>query len=179
MADRLAFGMRLAHSLPGSSKSKSEYVKDAKQYIELGKLMHWRRALSSLYEQPMKIDGLTFQTAEHYLQYRKLALANEKKARELFAMESLSVTALGSGWDAQRKRKAVLLSTSQWKQWEENVMAESKAVIRREKFRQGTIAYRVLMATGDAELWHVAPRCRPVRMHRTEARRASLRAAQE
>lgn len=49
------------------------------------------------------------------------------------------------------------------------------AEIARAKYSQCADARRVLLATRNAQLWHIVPRSKPVRFHHLEAIRTSLR----
>ena len=133
-----------------------------------------RTVLSNLYVQPMTIDGLTFRTVEHYLQYRKILLAHPALARATFPVESGHTIALGDGFAAQRARRIAILSKAQLDQWESKERLEAKTTARRAKFTPGTAAHAVLLATHNAELWSYAPRHPQIRMTRVEALRDQL-----
>lgn len=173
--DRLVFYSKASDTAPGYGKFKNEWVNDPKheKWKELASITNWRRTLSSLFVAPMKIDGYTFQTVEHYLQYRKIALADEKRALE-FTVESGSKLGQEDGFAARKARKMVMLSKDQWSRWEA-LEPSVKEKAKLAKFKKGTLCYRVLMATHDAELWHFAPRCPAIRMKRTEELRDQLK----
>lgn len=177
MSQRLVFGMRMSNTPPGKSKSKYEHINnpESKEWQTLAAIANWRQVLSSLFIQPMEIDRKTFRSVEHYLQYRKAALADEKQAFNLFVTESGSEVALGSGFDARKARKTIRLSEVQWQEWKERVEKEAKSLARQAKFAPGTTAHRVLLATGTAELWSTVPRMASVRMFHHEELRETLR----
>jgi predicted NAD-dependent protein-ADP-ribosyltransferase YbiA (DUF1768 family) len=148
-------------------------MKDPK-WLDLGQIPNWRRVFSSLFEgEPLTIHGLTFKTTEHYLQYCKAKIESEKRAYE-FTMDSKSKLGLGSGKDARAARKRVMLTKQQWDRWETDIKNKAKTQVRNVKFAQNTLARRVLLATKDAQLWSVVPRCQAIRMTRLEEFRSCL-----
>jgi len=175
-ADSLVFGMRCVTCDAGKSRSKKEHVANPthEKWNIFNSIKDNRKILSNLYEQPMVIDGLTFKTVEHYLQYRKIRLANAKIADGTFPMESKSKVALGSGFDAQKARKIVKLTDEQLKYWHDIEQPKAKEMAKKAKFAKGTIAYTLLKSTNNAQLWSYAPRHPLVRMKRTEELRDSL-----
>lgn len=172
--DKLIFASRAADTAPGCSKYKAEVVGDKNhvRWNPLKSMKNWRQVLSSFYVEPMLIDGLTFRTMEHYLQYRKAAIGDSQRALE-FTIESSSKLGLGEGKDARKARKMVKLSEAQWQEWLK-LEASVKEKGKQAKFAPGTFCHKVLFATNDAELWHFAPRCPLVRMKRTEELRDQL-----
>lgn len=173
----LVFGMRCVTCDAGKSKSKKEYIPDRKneRWNKFNSIPDNRKILSNLYEQPMKIDNLTFKTVEHYLQYRKIRLTNQKIAEDTFTMESKSKIALGTGFDAQKARKIVKLTEDQLEYWHKIEQDKAKEMAKIHKFSPGTNAYNLLMSTNDAQLWSYAPRHPLVRMKRTEELRDRLK----
>jgi len=174
---RLVFKATAKEAEPGKLRSKYEYVPDPKddKWKVLKETKDWRRVLSSLYEYPMKLEDLTFSSLEHYLQYKKISLADPKKAFD-FTRESETKLGLGSGFEARKKRRLVTLTTLQWREWEEKVLPEAKRKGKEVKFASG-VPREVLLATNDAELWSVVPRGAAFRMTRLEEFRESLRKA--
>jgi hypothetical protein len=121
MTERLVFGYSLKDRPAGDVKgSKYEYVTNPgdPKWNTLNSIPNWRRVLSSLYPSPMQIDGKSFMTVEHYLQYRKIKIANPKLADETFPMESKSGVSLSNGYAAQKCKKIALLNKEQWELWE-------------------------------------------------------------
>jgi predicted NAD-dependent protein-ADP-ribosyltransferase YbiA (DUF1768 family) len=168
--DRLVFYGKARDSLPGKSRSKLESVQDPRKYKKLALIPHWRRILSTLFPLEIEIDGKTFTTAEHYLQFRKCCIANPEKAF-LFSRESKSELGLSDGIYARRKGKTLVkLNKDQWQKWKDIIEPEAKEKVRQIKFcsvKKG-IAYSVLMATQNAELWSSVPRCGTFRMFNLE-----------
>jgi predicted NAD-dependent protein-ADP-ribosyltransferase YbiA (DUF1768 family) len=122
-----------------------------------------------MYMTGLTIDGIRFASAEHYLQYRKAALADGARALKLFGPESPL-----DSWGAWKHRKTVHLTPAQWREWIDDVRPAAKKLILCHKFAAGSICRRVLMATNGAQLWSIAPRRPPIRMHNHEALRDSL-----
>jgi predicted NAD-dependent protein-ADP-ribosyltransferase YbiA (DUF1768 family) len=173
---KLLFSFKGAKKPPGFSSSKFEFVPDrkAERWNELKSIPEWRRVLSSLYVHPLKIGDKTFNTGEHYLQYCKIRIADEKKAEE-FTLESKSKLGLGDGKTASKARKIVKLSEEQFKLWENVEKRKAKSDLLKAKFGEGTLGRKILLATCDAELWHHAPRRSHVRMFKHEELREEIR----
>jgi hypothetical protein len=86
----------------------------------------------------------------------KIATADTDAARS-FALESGSDLSKGDGLAARKARKLRVLTPAMLSEW--NLVRPS--VVRemwKEKFSQDPRSALVLALTGDAELWHVAPR---------------------
>jgi predicted NAD-dependent protein-ADP-ribosyltransferase YbiA (DUF1768 family) len=171
MAESLIFSASATAAPPGRSKSRYAHVTDPKdpKWLGLSDIADWRRIFSSMYMAGLTIDGTQFASAEHYLQYRKAALADGSKALKLFGPES----SLDS-WGAWKHRKTVRLTSAQWQVWIDEVRPATKKLILCHKFAAGSICRQALMATNGAQLWSIAPRRPPVRMHNHEALRDSL-----
>ena len=130
-------------------------VPDATALEAMGK---WRSVLSNFYETqlPIVFRGLHYRTAEHIFQAMKIALADPDAART-FALESGSELSKGDGLAARKARKLRVLSPAMLAQWD----TIRPGVVREmwhEKFSQDPKSALVLALTGNAELWHVAPR---------------------
>ena len=149
-----------------------EWVADATKYRALNAIPHWRRVLSNFHAYPFTYGGRTYRTIEHVFQARKIVLAEPQRAYE-FTVESGTPLGLGDGLEARKARKLVTLSGTQLQEWnrmKDQVMAEAAAA----KYKACEEARVVLIATGQAELWHVVPRGQPVRFQHLEAIRGSL-----
>ena len=171
---QLVFGMSLSNTKPGKSQSKYEYINpnDIDKLSNLYNISHeWRKTLSSLYPCLLSIDNLSFNSIEHYIQYRKIKLADDEKSY-LFTRESGSHIGLGNGYMARNNRKMVILTNVQLHQWD-SIISDVKSIAKNAKFSI-KLFHDILLATQDAELWSIAPRCKPIRMYNCEILRSKL-----
>ena len=184
MQDILFFHSKSAPVLPG----KGVHERVSRPYPTLSANPHWRRALSNLWVSPFTyIDGYRYNSVEHCFQAQKLAIpyGNSRSSGSFvpfehckafeFTMDSLSPLGVADGAAAQALRKSVLLTTHErfvWEKEKEEVMAQAQFA----KFSQNPSLRAVLLATGDAELWHAAARQKPSRMLSLERVRSALRA---
>jgi len=173
--DVLAFYSGSADVAPGAGVH--ERVSDKSVYAALAAIPHWRRRLSNFdtevtfeWEGACGIHfpaGTRWRSIEHAFQGAKTALKDMDKAR-LFTVNSGSPLGLGTGADAQKKRKMVLLTAAELAHWD-SIRDEIMASAARAKYTQhpNSLAAQALRATGRAELLH-AMRCRgaPTRMVR-------------
>ena len=79
------------------------------------------------------------------------------KSFESFSQESNSNLSKGSGLDARRMRKTVLLNQQQLQKWDKEKIAHI-ANMHQAKFTQCPKAQEILLATKNAELWHYLAR---------------------
>jgi predicted NAD-dependent protein-ADP-ribosyltransferase YbiA (DUF1768 family) len=154
--DKLFFYSKSADVAPGKGPREVVSVQDGHQYTDLSKIPNWRRTLSNFHVSPFVYEGLTYMTIEHAFQAAKIALVDAAAART-FSVDSASLLGLGSGDDARRARKLVYLPGDKIAVWD----AMSRAVmekIARAKYAGCEEARRVLLATQEAQLWHLVPR---------------------
>lgn len=153
--DTLSFFSNSVNRSPGSGPY--EKVNDISRYRDLEKILNWRQKLSNFAIAPFKLDGKTWRTVEHYFQAQKLRLVDSELA-EVFTVESGSVLGTeGTGLDARKMRKAKILPKEVldvWEKQKDEVMARAWKA----KFSQNPEMRRVLLATGEAELYHAGPR---------------------
>lgn len=149
-ADRLFFYSSSADRAPGAGAHES--VADPSVYAALARTRDWRKVLSNFWVADFVFDGLTYRTVEHCFQAGKIALADPGLARE-FALESGSALARGDGAAARKQRKLVLLNTEQLARWEREKHVVMQSAMRA-KFTQHPALRAVLLATGEAQLWH-------------------------
>jgi len=151
-----------------------ERISSMSRYKELDQIIYWRRKLSNFAVAPFQLDGKTWRTVEHYFQAQKLRLVDPELA-ETFTVESgTDLGTEGTGLDARNMRKAKLLSKELLKVWDsqkDEVMARAWAA----KFSQNKEMKEVLLATGEAELWHSGPRIPLQRFVGLETLRTSLK----
>ena len=172
MRDKFSFFSRSADKPPG--KGAQEQVEDPGKYAVLRSIANWRQMLSNFHECPFRHEGLTYRSIEHGFQAAKTRLKDPQKAM-LFALESGSALSRGDGAAARAERKMVTLKPPDLEVW----YGMSKRVMEslaRAKYAQCPDAMRALLATGDAELWHMGTRGTPaVRFTHLERLRDSSR----
>ena len=157
--DSFSFYSKSADKKPG--KGVNEFVSIPEKYIEISKIKDWRKVLSNFHVSPFVFEGKRYNTIEHVFQSKKIALVDPAKA-DFFTLESGHEIGQGDGSVAQKNRKLVVLQKPELDTWfriSGNVM--EKAAIA--KFTQCPEAMYVLKLTGDAELWHIVSRKKPVR----------------
>ena len=162
--DRLYFYSKSADKKPG--QGVNEFVSDPSKYTELAKIKDFRKVLSNFHYCPFVFEGKTYNTIEHVFQSKKIALVDPIKA-SYFTRESGHPIGQGDGLTAQQNRKLVVLdknSLLKWAQINDKIM-EQAAI---EKYKSCPEAMKVLKATGDAQLWHIVSRKKPVRFEHLE-----------
>jgi hypothetical protein len=161
--------------LPAGSQDHTrkwqEYVTCPDDYLELNVIHDWRKVLSNFYVFDFKAEVapdtiLTFRTIEHGFHYFKIRIADPSRAFD-FALESGSKLSKGYGLDARRARKLVVLNTPQLEEWD--AMKESVLYsLSKCRFSQDPLSKQVLLATRDAQLWHIVSRRNPIRFTHLE-----------
>lgn len=177
MADKFFFHSKSARALPG--KGKHEEASAAYPMLEVTPA--WREMLSNFWESPFVFtDGHKYKTVEHVFQAKKIYIPFEKVGVSFadspafrFTLDSEDPLGKADGLAARKQRKMVVLSGTDiatWSQRSEACMEEAQ----RCKFSQNPMLQRVLLGTGEAELWHGAARMPPVRMLSLERVRSTL-----
>jgi predicted NAD-dependent protein-ADP-ribosyltransferase YbiA (DUF1768 family) len=170
-SDKLYYFSGSADKAPG--KGANEVVKNVADYQGLVKAKDWRKMLSNFWVAPFcDTDGMCYNTVEHMLHSKKIAIADTKKAYQ-FTTNSKTKLGLGDGNDARKARKMVALTADQLAQWG-RMKSKVYQHAMRLKFTQNKDLQKVLKATGKAQLWHGAPRIKPERQYDLEAVRNSL-----
>lgn len=162
--DCFYFYSKSADKKPG--KGSNEFVSNPEKYLELSKMKDWRKVLSNFHFSPFKFEGKTYNTIEHVFQSKKIELVDPIKA-DFFTVESGHEIGQGDGFLAQKNRKLVVLLKSDLEKWFRisNEIMEKAAVV---KYSQCLESMNILKNTGDAELWHVVCRKKPVRFEHLE-----------
>jgi predicted NAD-dependent protein-ADP-ribosyltransferase YbiA (DUF1768 family) len=172
MADKFFFFSMSIDESPG--KGAKEHG-DPDKYASLARFDDWRKTLSDCHTTPFVWRGYTWNSIEHAFQAMKIGLQDPDKAYD-FTVDSGHFIGRGDGCSAYRHRKYVALTqenVDQWARTGESSLHQATAA----KYAQNARASAVLEATGDAELWHVAPRGRAHRSGHLENIRARRRAA--
>ena len=155
-----------------------ENVTRHNDYIELNAIPDWRKILSNFYvfDFTIEVDPdtiLIFRTIEHGFHYFKIRIANPEQAFE-FALESGSKLSKGEGLDARRARKLVVLNTQQLQEWD-SIKDSVLYSLSKCRYSQDPLSKQVLLATRDAQLWHIVSRSAPVHFTHLERVREELR----
>lgn len=169
--DKLAFYSKSKDVSSGNGAQ--EYVNYTHNYKELNEIKDWRKILSNFHVYSFKYDDYTYNSIEHVFQAMKISLADPEKAF-YFTIESQHKIGLGDGALAQKNRKLVKLNDNQLAQWDSiklNVMDKAA----RCKYTVCVEARNVLMATKNAQLWHIVTRSFPMRFIHLETIRNELR----
>ena len=169
--DSLFFYSKSEDVKPGLGED--EHVETPEEYDELAQIPHWRRVLSNFHDSSVfEFRGQMYRSIEHVFQGIKSSLVDEAKGLH-FTLNSGHAIGNGSGQNAQRKRKYCTLNKEQietWKTMGPEVMKEAAIA----KYTQDKKARKVLLATGNAQLWHQVPGQAPVRFEHLEEIRASF-----
>ena len=135
-----------------AGKGASECVETPELYSELNSIADWRKVLSNFHvsTQPFIFNQKTYRTIEHAFQASKIALVDPVKA-DAFSMESGSVLSVnGTGLDAQKQRKMVLLSKEKLEEWDnikDAVMRDASI----SKYSVCELSQKVLKATRNTK----------------------------
>ena len=166
--DKLYFFSKSKDCVAGMGAN--EVVQDPSQYATLP--LDFRKVLSNFHYAPFAYNGHTYNTIEHVFQSAKIALVDEETAL-WFTVESGHEIGLGDGAKAQSKRKLVLLQKGDLAKWNKikDIVMKDAAIA---KYSDNEEVKRVLRATGDAELWHIVSRSKPVRFLHLEEIRDTL-----
>ncbi len=169
-SDRLYYFSRSRDVAPGSGVN--ENIGNINNYIVLRGIADWRKKLSNFYPTPFDVSGFRWNSVEHMFQGYKLNLVNPQLAYT-FSLNSQSPLSFADGSEAQKQRKAAILSPEQLAQWDamkDNVLYHALKA----KFTQNPELRNLLLATGTAELWHGAPRTPASRQYILEKVRSEL-----
>jgi len=177
MNDVLYFFSKSANCL--ACKGTNEHG-DPANYMELNKY-EFRKILSNFYEYPMKINGYTYLTVEHYYQGNKFAINNPLFTYQ-FTLESNSniskdpILAKSAG-DKSGKNKNTILRPSNiiidpnfFEVHHTNVM---KTALHAKFSLEGLPKY-ILINTKQAELWHGTRGVPPTRQYLLEEIRLNI-----
>src|SRR5258708_5518546 len=134
-------------------KGVHEYITDITKFKELQQINDWRKMLSNFWVAPFELEeGLKYNTVEHIYQGYKLSIVDPNYKYQ-FSINSASVIGLSSGNEAQKNRKLALLDANQLQRWQQ-IKGDIVYQALYAKFSQNPDLKRVLLLTGDAELWH-------------------------
>ena len=147
--------------LPGKGSGESIPSDRVKDFVELSKIKDWRKKLSNFWtDNPIKLDGLTWLSVEHYYQANKFKQENPEFYK-LFSMESgsdiskdpdlakIAGSKTGKKGTQQLREKKILMDKDFDKQ--KRIIME-KAMYA--KFTQHKDLKELLISTRDAKLVH-------------------------
>ena len=166
--DKFFFYSKSKDAKPG--KGANEIATE--EYGELLNIKDWRRILSNFHVHPFEWNGSTWNSIENAFQATKIAMVDPEKAKR-FTMESGDPIGLGDGAMAQKNRKLGLLNKEQIREWGLKNMQVMEDIARA-KYAQCEEARRVLLATKNAELWHIVSRKPAVRFEHLERIRKEM-----
>jgi len=169
-AERLFYYSKSRDVKPG--KGANEFSSDPNQYKTLLGVKDWRKILSNFYVSPFKWNGRRWNSVEHAFQSAKINLVDPRKA-ETFTLDSGSELGRADGLAARMQRKMVFLGPKELKKWD-SIKSDVMEDILYAKYTQVPLAARVLLATGDAELWHSPGRAKAERQYELERVRDRL-----
>jgi hypothetical protein len=175
--DIITFFAFSADKKPG--QGVGEFVADPKLYIELEHIPHWRRVFSSLWDneafEHICLDGAKrrFKSVCHALNAEKFLFAGYKDIAVSFSLDSNSELGKASGLTAHKARKIVKIKEEIITEWWE-IEKEIKRKIYLSRYSKG-LARKVMLATGNAELWNRGPRITTIRCTSLEAIREEIR----
>ena len=151
--DRFIFFMKSAQKKAG--KGFSEFASTSYDLPT-----DFRQILSNFFVEEgstFEYGGFRWRSVEHAFQAYKFKDVNYDLFKSFTFDSGSELGTLGSGLDAQKKRKAVVLNSIQLQEWnrkKDGLMAE----LWRAKFSQIERLKNVLIATKDAQLWHTVVR---------------------
>ena len=180
MADKFFFYSKSADAPPGKGGGKDirfqERLNTKTDYTELGRIKNWRKALSNFYVAPFILDDNEWNSVEHF--FHAVKFRNNKIESKSYEYYKTFTLNSGSPWAtdpvlAKQAGKAGRVSgkTGIYKKKIGNVEIPKDITMRHDfytskidsrlqklaflaKFTQHENLKRLLLATGDAELWH-------------------------
>lgn len=182
MADKFFFYSKSADAPPGKGGGKDirfqERLNTKTDYTELSKIQNWRKALSNFHVAPFILDDNEWNSVEHFFHAVKFRDNKTKDSKSYKYYETFTLNS-GSPWAtdpvlAKQAGKAGRVSGTTGKIYDKKIgdvkipkditmrhdFYTSKVDSRLQKlaflakFTQHENLKRLLLATGDAELWH-------------------------
>jgi predicted NAD-dependent protein-ADP-ribosyltransferase YbiA (DUF1768 family) len=182
MTDKLYFYSRSKDCTPG--KGVNEVVSDPSKYAKLP--INFRRVLSNFHVCKFVYSGSIggsrglphmYNTIEHAYHARKIGMVDPEKAL-WFTVDSGHEIGASDGFVAQKNRKLIKLDEKTLKVWD-SIKHDVMKEIAIAKYTACDEARVILEATGDAELWHIVVRKKPVRFVHLEEIRTRFREADD
>lgn len=184
MVDKFYFYSKSRDEPPG--KGTNEHVKVPSQYEELKRVKDWRKMLSNFWVEPFTCEGKEWASVEHYYHAKKFpgfpafqeqfTLGSGSKFSKDPAMAKSAGGKTGKctidGKKVQVRPKLVVADDRIWKKVNNDNAFKIGMFC---KFTQSDKLKKVLLATGDAELWHIVSRGKPIRFTYLETVRGCIR----
>lgn len=178
MNDRLVFSSQRLEAALGVPFG--ERVSDFSKYEELDRHPDWRFALGMYWmatdpKDRIEWKGKTYQSLSHAYQAAKFEKTVPNEAFKFCVESGSEIATLATGWEAQQAANRPHLTQKQFETWRE---VESSILDRlsENKFSPEKTPGKILLATGDAELWICGGRWQPKRFRRLEKLRSRIRA---
>jgi predicted NAD-dependent protein-ADP-ribosyltransferase YbiA (DUF1768 family) len=156
--DKLFFYSK-SKDLP-AGKGVNEVVNDPSEYEELNSIKNWRHVLSNFHEETFEFEGRLFKSIEHAFQAYKLAIVDPNML-DLFAYNDSKNEDehIGnqSSLNARKNRKLIKLNQDQLKTWDSK-KEKFLLDVSTAKFKSSTDSRKVLLATKNAQLFHIESR---------------------
>ena len=169
MNDKLFYFSKSRNVVPG--KGANEIVENPLIYNDLAKIKDWRKILSNFHSYAFKFEDKTYNSIEHAFQAKKIEIADKNKAL-LFTVESGHEIGMGDGLIARKNRKLCKLDKEQLHLWN-SIKYDIMNKISIEKYKVCIESQNVLIATKNAQLWHIVSRSKPFRVEYLEKIRDS------
>ena len=173
MVDKLVFYSKSKNTKPG--KGIGEKVTNPKEYTELENIEEWRKALSNFHVAPFILDDNEWNSVEHF--FHAVKFRNNKTPSENYEFYKTFSVNGGRPWSTnpyfakqagkagRRSAKGVLYNKTiegfkipdiKMRQdfYTSKVDSRLQKLAFLAKFTQHENLKRLLLATGDAELWH-------------------------
>lgn len=170
MNDKFYFYSKSRDMTPG--KGANEMVEDNALYNELKNIKDWRKKLSNFHVYPFIYENHTYNTIEHAFQAKKIEIVDKDKAF-LFTVDSGNEIGMGDGLIARKNRKLCKLNSEQLELWN-SIKYSIMTNITIEKYKVCSETRSILLATKNAELWHIVSRSKPLHVKYLEEIRANL-----
>ena len=158
--DQLFYYSKSKNVLPGLGIH--EFINDISQYKPLCKINNFRQILSNFHKLPFIYNKLTYNSIEHAFQSEKIRLVDPDVAFK-FSIESKDDISKGNGLNARQNRKIIHLDKKTIEHWNKVKMKIMNAITE-SKIKQCKIFRDTLLATNNAQLWHIVIRQKPVRI---------------
>lgn len=163
-------------SIPAPGKGTGESLESpANVYNELKSVKGWRSLLSDEAVTPFTWKGKRWNTVEHAYQAAKFEHIRPD-IFDSFSLDSGSDLSKAGGDVARSQRKILVMNKAQLAEWQAR-SSSVHAELWRAKFSQPEMR-RVLLLTGNAQLWHATPKAAKERWIGLEQLRTSLAADQ-
>jgi hypothetical protein len=177
MNDRLSISNRGNQKPPGAGPN--ERVTNVEVYSDLAAAKDWRQVLTVFWtadhvEDFIVFRGRTYRSHSHAFQAAKFEVHHPQVSWNFCVESGSEIGTRGSGWEANCAGKSPALTPGQLQNWCEARERRATDEIYAVKFRPGSLAARILLATKSAELYRVGLRGTAVRCGRLERIRASL-----